>query len=59
MSVMSDVFITITEGLEKGMSTNEIAYGLTCEYPAIDIPAAKQLVADVMQFEQEYLDSLT
>lgn len=58
MSVMSDVFVTITESLEKGMSTNEIAYALTCEYPAIDIPAAKQLVADVMQFEQEYLEEL-
>ena len=59
MSVMSDVFVTITEGLEKGMSVNEISYALTCEYPAIDIPAAKQLVADVMQMEQEYLGSLT
>lgn len=58
MSVMSDVFVTITEGLEKGMSTIEIAYALTCEYPAIDIPTAKQLIADVIQMEQEYLEEL-
>ena len=58
MSVMSDVFVTITEGLEKGMSTIEIAYALTCEYTEIDITTAKQLIADVIQMEQEYMGEL-
>ena len=55
MSVMSDVFITITEGLERGISLDEIAYQLTCEYPPVDFHTAMEMVADVMKFESDYL----
>ena len=59
MSVMSDVFITITEGLEQGTLPSEIAYSLTCEYPALTLGLALDMIGDVMKFEQEYLVSLT
>ena len=55
MSVMSDVFGTITEGLERGTALDEIAYQLTCEYPPVDFHTAMEMVADVMKFEEEYL----
>lgn len=58
MSVMSDVFITITEGLDRGMATDEIAYALTCEYPSMDIGTALELIAGVEKFEQDYLTGI-
>lgn len=55
MSVMSDVFGTITDGLERGTAINEIAYQLTCEYPSMAISTAMEMIADVIKFEDEYL----
>lgn len=54
MSVMSDVFVTITEGLEQGTLPSEIAYQLTCEYPSMTIPLALDMIGDVMRFESTY-----
>lgn len=55
MSVMSDVFGTITDGLEQGVPVNEIAYALTCDYPSMTISTAMEMISDVIRFEDEYL----
>jgi hypothetical protein len=55
---MSDVFVTITEGLERGIALDEIAYQLTCEYPPVDFHTAMEMIADVQKFEEEYLGEL-
>jgi hypothetical protein len=55
---MSDVFATVTEGLEQGLAQHEIAYALTCEYPSMTMALALELIEGVMKFEQEYLGEL-
>lgn len=58
MSVMSEVYIDVTERLERGFSPVDVAYQLTCEYPALDLKLALKLVEDVDRLEREYLEDL-
>ena len=58
MSVMSDVYITVIEGLDRGFSSVDVAYQLTCEYPALSLETAIEMVESVERLEREYLKEL-
>lgn len=59
MSVMSDVYVSVIEGLERGFSPADVAYQLTCEYPALPLEKAIEMVESVDKLEREYLEELT
>ena len=52
MSVMSDIFLTITESMERDVPVDEIAYQLTCEYPSLDIPSAYELINSTLKYAE-------
>ena len=55
MSVMSEIFIEVTEMLDRNINKDEIAYQLTCIYPNLSLESAAKLVDGVIQFETDYL----